>query len=124
MPPPGHGPAGALENIRAAYRRFAEAFPRGRSREDGDLLLIDSGSTLTELNVAFVTSPPSDPDRLVERAAEFFRDRPQHWRLEGDRSLRPTLAGAAEKAGLTQVEPRPALGVRIPLDGAPALGVP
>ncbi|MCI4318070.1 MAG: GNAT family N-acetyltransferase [Thermoplasmata archaeon] len=118
------GPASALRNIRAAYQRFAEGFPHGRSREDGDLLLIDSGSTLTELNVAFVTSPPSDPYRVVERAAEFFRARPKQWRLEGDESLRPTLAGPAEEAGLTHAESRPALTVPIPLVGTTAFADP
>lgn len=122
MPRPGRGPVEALENIRTAYRRFAEGFPRGRTREENELLLIDSGSSLTELNVAFVTTSPDDPHRTVERAAEFFRDRPQRWRLEGDESLRPILAGAAEEAGLTQVEARPALTVPIPLLGAADLG--
>jgi hypothetical protein len=118
VPPPGPGPTQALRNIRAAYRRFAEGFPRGRSREDGELLLIDSGTALTELNVAFVTSPPSDPHRAVERAAEFFRERPQHWRLEGEESLLSKLAGPATEAGLTHRETRPALTVPIPLAGA------
>jgi hypothetical protein len=83
-------------------------------------LLIDSGSTLTELNVAFVTSPPVDPERAVERAAEFFRERPRHWRLESDESLLPVLAAPAEAAGLTTREPRPALTVPIPLVGVGA----
>ncbi|MCI4332388.1 MAG: GNAT family N-acetyltransferase [Thermoplasmata archaeon] len=119
---PGLGSMEALGNIRAAYRRFAEGFPHGRTREDRELLLIDSGSALTELNVAFVTTPPSDPRRTVERAAEFFRERPQRWRLEGDQSLLPTLAGAAEEAGLTEVESRPALTVPIPLVGGADVG--
>jgi hypothetical protein len=121
LTPTDHPSADAVRNIRAAYRRFAEGFPHGRSREDAELLLIDSGSTLTELNVAFVTSPPGDPERTVERAAEFFRERPQHWRLESDESLAPSLSGPATGAGLTQVERRPALTVPIPLVGVPAL---
>jgi hypothetical protein len=107
----------ALRNIRSAYRRFAEGFPHGRTWEDRELLLIDSRSTLTELNVAFVTSPPSDPQRTVDRAVEFFRDRPEHWRLECDESLLPELAAPAEAAGLTHREARPALAVPIPLLG-------
>jgi hypothetical protein len=53
-----------------------------------DLLLLDSGTPFAELNAAFVTTRPIDPVGTMQRAVDFFHDRPSHWRLEAARSHR------------------------------------
>jgi GNAT superfamily N-acetyltransferase len=106
----------ARENIRGAYRLHARGFPRSRYRADPELELIDSGSDLAELNVAFLADSADDPRQAVRRAAEFFSDRPSAWRLESGRPMTPEFRESLEAAGLTELERRPALIAALPAE--------
>jgi len=107
----------AMTNVRDAYRHFAEGFPAGRSETDGNLLLIDSGTSLTELNIAFVTGRGAGLAAALRKAAKYFADRGLPWRLEAGESLGPTVGRLAAALGLSEPHHRPGLLCHAPFEG-------
>ena len=57
------------------FRLCARISDRGAVEEEDGLVLTNTGSTVAELNPAFVTRPPADPSRAIERARAFYTRR-------------------------------------------------
>lgn len=96
-----------LANLYGAHSAWALQWPSSQIAPDPDMILIDSGTPIGPLNIAYVLRP-AGALAAVERAAKFFGDRSRPWRLEAPVALRPRLNSAARSVGLTQVELRPA----------------
>lgn len=104
----------SLANRDRAYSLLVRPLPHQRVEASPELLLVDSGTPLAELNVAFVGPSPGDASDVVKTASRFFEAHHGAWRLEVDGHLREPFRKSLEPCGLTDAEARPGML----LDGA------
>lgn len=99
----------SLANRDRAYSLLVRSLPHQRVEAHPELLLVDSGTPLAELNVAFVGPSPGDASAVVRTASRFFEAHHGAWRLEVAVHLRELFRESLEPFGLTEAETRPGL---------------
>jgi GNAT superfamily N-acetyltransferase len=88
--------ANAIED----YRAFARGSTGGSIEEGAGFAFISTAASDSMGNPAFVTEPPSDPERMVRRAAAFFSQHQVPWILIAFPGAAEGLRSAAATSGL------------------------
>src|SRR5437868_10644109 len=106
--------ARADANYFSAMTTFIGGAERGEVRSKDGVLMAHSGTEVAAFNVAFVTRPPSDPDRTVAESIEFFDQNGAPFILRVREAVDPESERAARKCGLRYTDTVPGMVMRDP----------
>ncbi len=109
-PSPRPGRGDLLDNRNGFYAARARAMPQGVVEESPDLLLIRSGVSNPELNIAFLSDRPENPVDAVRRAANRLGPGGP-WRLETPTEVSGGLEEVGRELGLEGPVRRPSMSV-------------
>ena len=93
--------ANLRNNVYGHYSTWALRAANGQVVPDSDLVLIDSGIAVPEINIAFVL-PGAHAPSVTERAYRFFSERSRPWRMEAPLTLQQDLDAQARSAQLSR----------------------
>lgn len=119
----------AHANLVETYRSMARAIPGGAIRERDGAVMISCASRDGAFNPTFLTTPPDDPDALIERCSAYYRQLGVPWTLKALPEAAAVVAPVAKvirpRFGGTLIAPRlprdplvPGL-LLAPIDGRP-----
>jgi ribosomal protein S18 acetylase RimI-like enzyme len=110
LPRPGESPSDDIapelmqrchESICESQRGFARILPDGHIEEEPGVVKVAGGLPLREFNTVFISQPPLDAAKVIERSASFMaRAGVSAWRVVALPGTEPVVGAAALSAGL------------------------
>lgn len=97
-----------LANLHGAYAGWVMQFPQGEVVPGPEVVLIDTGMPIAELNVAFIERG-ENLQQSIQKAARFFGTRSRPWRLETPFALAEAADPIARSVGLHEKRLRPTM---------------